>query len=189
MVSNFFIKKIFLSAFTIQIDPLTRKVSKTKILLILQVLIFIVLVFSFTNPLEGINQESRDRQRVADLNALKVVLTKFQEDTRRLPDNGENGRFRIGGKDSLVDSTNNWLGVNLESYLQVVPKDPKFGATSTAPYGYRFKTNGFDFKLDAFLENDDGDLMQLDGGIYNDPGRPQNNRARFEVGTDLSLSF
>lgn len=190
-MNNFFhfVKNPFLATFTVQIDPLTRKVSKSRIFLVL-LFIFLLGVFIYSLiPFEEFNVESRDRQRISDLNILKSAILEFQKDNGRLPDNRPNTRFLVGGKNSLSVPNNNWLGVDLTKYLKKVPTDPKFAATSTAPYAYRYITNGFSFKLDAYLEQNETNLMQEDGGIYNDAGVPQNNRARYELGTDLSLRF
>jgi hypothetical protein len=185
-------RKIFERFFVVQTDPWTREASRKRILIALFLFFLILGAFSlprYIHPANGISQEKRDQQRIADLDALKNALIAYQGKTALLPANDPVHRFKIGGIGSPSDPKKNWLGVDLSCCIQKVPVDPYFPASNIAPYAYRYVTNGFSFKLDAFLEANIDDQMQNDGGTLNDFGTPRTNRARYEVGTDLSLGF
>lgn len=185
-------RTIFEKFFIVQTDPWTREVSRKRILIAAFLFSLVLGAFSlprYINPADGISKERRDQQRTADLEALKNALIAYQAKTGLLPANDPNHRFKVGGVGSLQDPKKNWLGVDLSCCIQKVPVDPYFPASNIAPYAYRYVTNGFSFKLDAFLEANVDDKMQNDGGTLNDFGTPRTNRARYEVGTDLSLGF
>jgi len=185
-------QKIFEKFFVVQTDPWTREVSRKRILLAL--FLFSLILGSFTlpryiHPADGVSKEKRDQQRISDLEVLKNALIAYQAKTGLLPANDPVRRFKVGGVGSLQDPKHNWLGVDLSCCIQKVPVDPYFPASNIAPYAYRYVTNGFSFKLDAYLEANVDDRMQNDGGTLNDFGTPRTNGARYEVGTDLSLGF
>ena len=183
-----FAQKIFLT----QVDPWTKKISLVKITLAATFFLLITVSVAFllySKPFEKRKMISADKQRVQDLQILKTALISYQEDFGQLPKVSEGVRFLTGGRDSPTEVENNWLGVNLSKYAKLVPVDPKFLSNSTAPYAYRYTTDGVTFKLDAFLQVNSDNLMQQDGGIANIKGTPVNNRARYEVGTNLLLGF
>lgn len=187
-----FAKKIFEVIFVVQVDPWTREVGKKRVFLfsILVIVAVFGLIFNLTQrPLEKAGQQKNDQKRISDLEKLKTALISYQQDLGQLPKIPAGTRFLVGGKGSADDPKNNWLGVDLSKYLGSVPVDPAFLSNSTAPYPYRYTTDKGSFKLDAYLETNPGSLIQSDGGILNDFGNPTNNRARYEVGTNLFLRF
>jgi hypothetical protein len=185
-------RKIFEKFFIVQTDPWTREVSRKRILVAAFLFSLVLGALSlprYINPANGISKERRDQQRVADLDVLKNALIAYQDKTGLLPANDPVHRFKIGGIGSPQDPKNNWLGADLSCCIQKVPVDPSIPHNYGAPYPYRYVTNGYSFKLDAYLEANVDNLMQDDGGILNDSGTSTNNQARYEVGTDLSLGF
>lgn len=185
-------KKIVESLFVVQVDPWTREVSKKRVAIfiffILLILIGAILAIT-VNPIEKIAQQKNDQQRIGDLEKLRQVLISYQAETGQLPKLPADTRFSVGGKGSAAKSENNWLGVDLSKYTGSVPVDPKFVVGSTAPYPYRYTTDGSTFKLDAYLERNENNLMQKDSGILNEFGNPVTNKTRYEVGTNLFLKF
>ncbi|OGD86827.1 hypothetical protein A2Z23_03275 [Candidatus Curtissbacteria bacterium RBG_16_39_7] len=185
-------QKLFDRFFIVQTDPWTSEVSRKRILIAIFLFSLVLGAISlprYINPANGISKEKRDQQRIDDLDALKNALIAYQNKTGLLPANDPSHRFKIGGVGSHQDPEKNWLGVDLSCCIEKVPVDPYFAMNAGAPYPYRYVTNGFAFKLDTYLEANVDNLMQDDGGILNDDGTPTNNRARYEVGTDLSLGF
>lgn len=180
------------AVFTRQVDPYNREISKLRVT-IAGILIFLFLIGWIINstidPIGNFQSQKRDEQRIADLKILEKAILDYQSvNNNQLPPNNLNGKFKVGGKDSLNFSEDNWLGVKLPT-LKTVPTDPKFPKSSTAPFAYRYKTNGVSFKIDAYLETNPNNLMQSDYGFFNAPGIPTNNLARYELGTDLSIEF
>ncbi|HEY5601164.1 MAG TPA: hypothetical protein VIK81_03690 [Patescibacteria group bacterium] len=177
--------------FYVQTDPYNKEISKLRVFIVVSVLVVIsifLLIQSFYNPIGQFEALERDKQRIEDLKMLEKAILDYQLANNKLPPNLQNGEYRIGGNDSPSSSEDNWLGVNFVS-LETIPTDPLYLKSSTAPYPYRYKTNGASFKLDAFLETNPNNLMQSDGGLLNAIGAPTNNLARYEVGTDLSIRF
>lgn len=186
------LKKIAESLFVVQVDPWTREVNKRRVTVFIVVVFLIIggIIFNtMVKPLDVLRAADNDKKRILDLDKLKVALIKFQEDTGNLPQISQGVRFLAGGVGSSTTTSANWLGVDLSKYLDSVPIDPKFLQNSTAPYPYRYTTDGFSFKLDAYLETNPDNLMQLDGGVFNEFGNSVNNRTRYEVGTNLLLRF
>ena len=135
------------------------------------------------NPAETM-KKGRDSTRLSDMDTLRTAINMaLAEGAITLVDmSGTSKNSLTGGQSAKCDGYGYVMcaitspsSPGLAKYIPALPKDP----INKDDNVYTFLSNATDYEIDAYLESAGNKLkMENDGG---------NDKARFEVGTDLTL--
>ncbi len=171
-----------------------RKIRKgfTLIELLLMITIIVImtaLILIAINPAE-MARRGRDATRFQDLESIrKAIAILTAQESAELP--GDLASPHTGSTLNPAqtrecgDTVNNWLGMDVCTYLPTLPIDPRHGDGS--PWAYEFAADGSRYELRSKVESTRNyDRARNDGGNQNTcPGVD----CWFEVGTDIGLDL
>lgn len=163
-------------------NKLSRGFTLIEVLVVIGILgILATVALVAINPAEA-QKKARDTQRLKDVATLQSIIEQFYQDNP-----GAAAAALTGPKDSsggLKTCNNNWLGVNMCPYANVIPVDPSnravsvtdaTGAVSSQSAYYYFRTSTAGYKICTYLESASNKAKVDDA---NDGG---NNDTNFEL--------
>lgn len=143
----------------------------TLVELLVVIAIISILATAVTVSTGSARVRSRDARRLADLKSIFTALEMYNDANGSYPNSGGNwdGIYTCWGDSSGEGNPNGWIAGLVPTYMQSLPRDPKFHTDCNGQYIYL--SNGTDFKLIAHDVEDVQNTINKSPSLK-DPMRP-----------------